>query len=279
MKRSLELLLYSNIFISACAGAFTVETYLLLHEPVDWLYVSFIAASTLAFYDLPSLFFARHAFSGNESERLAWIRSHRKTLAALLAAGLAADAMLVFFFPLQLVLCFLPVAAIAFAYFIPQTHLRKIAGLKAGVITLVWVAATTFYPLLMLHGYAANEALTTHAPLLVQNFLFILPLCIVFNVRDMEADRAAGVKTIPLLCGLRATKWICIFFLMAFIVVVIACCNFSRASLALIASAAVTAGLTLNASPERNDHYYSFWIDGMILLQAVLVMLNSITSG
>ena len=250
----------------------TAETYLLSRCNYNWPYIGFVFFSTLVLYDFPSLFFARHAFSENESERHKWIIEHKRTLAAASVTGLAGTATTLFFFPLKFIFSFAPVTIIAFAYFFPQTHLRSIAGLKAAVVTVVWTSVTCYYPLLiqsdfkMLHAFGEGKDI-----LLLQNFLFIFPLSIIFNVRDIETDEKAGVKTIPVLFGARNTVIICICCLFLFATVVMCYWGISRHGLALTASAIISLLFILRASPARADYYYSLWLDGMILLQAGMV--------
>lgn len=236
------------------------------------MYVSFTFFSTLVFYDFPSLFFAKEAFSSEESERHSWINENKKVLGIFLALGLIGVASTIFFFPFKFILSFIPTATVAFAYFFPQTHLRSIAGLKAGVIAFVWTAVTCIYPLL-LHALPRHDLdilfYGYHGLLMAQRFFFILPLCIIFNVRDMEADKTAGVRTLPLAYGIKATKIICLvslFLFTAFLRFL-----FGKIEIALIISAIVAAIFILRTSKSSSEYFYSLWIDGMILLQAGLV--------
>ena len=273
-KRSFDFFLYSNIFISLCAFSITVETYCLIHAPVNWMYVAFVFFSTLVFYDVPSLFFAKETFSENESERLHWILQNKRSLTGLLIFGSLCLAVTVFFFPLKFVFKFFPVAAIAFAYYVPQTRLRKIMGLKAGIVALVWVCVTCVYPDMIISGYdPAIFRSRQNEMLFLQNFLFLFPLCIIYNVRDIEADRKAQVQTFPGTFGIKKTIAICITLLLAFSVLVFFSSAETSVKSALLISAAASAALIFFASESRHDYYYSFWVDGMILLQAAMVCL------
>ncbi|MFI5164124.1 MAG: hypothetical protein ACHQHP_02635 [Bacteroidia bacterium] len=267
-----DLFLYSNIFISFCAAAITIETYLLRIAEINWMYVSFVFFSTLVFYDFPSLFFAGEAFSADESERHIWIKENKKFLGFFLALGSIGVAVTAFFFPMKFILSFIPTAIIAFAYFFPQTRLRSIAGLKAGVIAFVWTAVSCIYPML-LHSFPESDFNNFfygyNGLLMAQRFFFMLPLCIIFNVRDMEADRSAGIRTIPLAYGISVTKVICLVSL--FLFTAFLRFPFGKIEIVLIVSAIVSAIFILGASRSRSEYFYSFWIDGMILLQAGVV--------
>jgi hypothetical protein len=277
IKRWIDFLLYSNLFISLCAAAITIETYLLRFPEINWIYVSFTFFSTLVFYDFPSLFFAKEAFSTDESERHKWINENKKTLGLFLILGVIGTSITIFLFPLKFILSFIPIAIIAFAYFFPQTHLRSIAGLKGGVITFVWTAVTCIYPML-LHSFPESDHkyffYGYNGLLMAQRFFFILPLCITFNVRDMEADKSAGIRTVPLAYGIQATKIICLLSL--FLFTAFLRFPFGKIEIALLVSAIVTAIFILGTSKSRSEYFYSFWIDGMILLQAGLIVLQNL---
>ena len=272
LKSFLDFFLYSNLFISLCAAAMSAETFLLVHSKANWFYIVFSFFSTLVYYDLPSLFFAEETFSGSESTRLKWIYENQKTLFIFLISGTVASAILLFFFPLKFIFGFIPIGLVALAYFFPQTGLRKIMGLKAGMISIVWTGVTAIYPVLINLNYDFESILIGENKFIIlQNFFFIFPLCVIFNVRDIEADKKAGVKTFASIYGVKKTILICIFSLLIFSTLVFYCLRFSLQAKILLVSAIISVILILNSSPKKNDYYYSFWIDGMILLQAILI--------
>lgn len=272
LKTFLDFILYSNLFISVCAAAATTQTYLQRFQEINWIYLTFVFFSTLVFYLLPSLYFTEKAFSANESERLKWIREHKNILRIFLAAGIIGVTTTVFFLPIKFILYFLPAALIAFAYFIPPANLRRFIVLKAVIIALVWAAVTCVYPLL-LHSFPELSFryifYGMNGLLIGQRFIFILPLCIVFNVRDIEADKAAGVRTLPLAFGVDAAKISCLTLL--FLFTAFLPFPFGKTEIQLVISAVVTALLILKMSRSSSEYFYSLWIDGMILLQAILV--------
>jgi 4-hydroxybenzoate polyprenyltransferase len=92
-------------------------------------------------------------------------------------------------------------------------------------------------------------------------------------VKDIDADRKVGVKTFPIIYGVKWTVVICLISLILFSAVVIMSENVLGIKSALLLSAASAAVFLLFASEERSDYYYSFWIDGMILLQAGMVLI------
>lgn len=271
-KNALDALLYSNIFISICAAAMSIATYLLTQRPIHWMYIAFVFCATFLLYNFPV--FVGEGFSAGYSERHFWILRSKKPLAVLSAGALIVTAVIAFHFPFKFLLAFIPITIPAFAYFFPQTHLRSVTGSKSFVVAIVWTGMTVIYPMLLMSDVGLARALTLeNALIVVQNFLFMLPLCIIFNVRDIDYDRSVGVKTLPVVYGVKKTIAICILSLTLFTAVALAFPTFDAARTGLLLSAICTAVLILQASESRSDYYYSLWIDGMILLQALLLFL------
>jgi len=76
--------------------------------------------------------------------------------------------------------------------------LREIPYLKIILITSIWSVSTILLPVIQ----TGNKIFSTQVILLfAERFLFIFAIAIQFDIRDMQADRRAGLKTIPLLIG------------------------------------------------------------------------------
>ena len=270
----LDTLLYSNFFISLCAAAMAGETCLLHDMVPDPFLLILVFSATIVFYCLPSLFFARTAFSPNESERHLWIIRNRRILAGVFLTGVAGTAFSLLFLPWKLFFWLALVALPGFAYFMPATYLRKIPIVKAATVAMVWIGMTTFLPLLIIHDFQLKEVFSPdNEKIGLMNFLFVLPLCIIYNVRDIELDRKARVHTLPVLFGVFPTILLCLISLAGSAVVI----RFSgfpvTLQCGLYASLLVTGIVISFASRDRRDSYYSLWVDGMILLQTLMISL------
>lgn len=269
----IDFFLFSNFFISFCAAAMTAEVYFLVHADINWIYVAFVFSSTLALYNFPV--FIREDFSNERSERHRWMHSKRKLLIALFLFASSFSGGLIFFFPMQFIFWFIPVALLAIAYFFPQTQLRGIAVLKTLVVAFVWTCTTAVFPILLNSEFDLSQCLNELSrAVLLQNFLFIFPLCLIFNVRDIETDRQAGVKTLPVLYGVKFTVAVCLISLLLFSVLIALSPSLREERAGLLISAVAASLLILFASEKRSDRYYSLWVDGMILLQASLLAFN-----
>ena len=262
LRSVLDFFLYSNLFISLCAAAMTTETYLVLDSEINWLYVSFVLVSSVALYNFPVLF-----FSSNDvhSERSRWVNDNKKVVPVISFPAFATGGILIFFFPFRFILLFLSAGAISLAYFFPATNLRAIPVLKAVVVALVWTCVTYYFPLYLLDAGAVWRTGLLY-------FFFLLPLAIAFNIRDVTVDRKAGIRTLPVLLGIQMAKMICLIFLLVFAGLVFFLSLEMKQRAALLVSALVMALLILRSSESRSEYYYSLWLDGMILLQFILVV-------
>ena len=277
--KGLDFLLYSNIFISICAAAITAETYLLIRSEINWLYISFVFFSTLVLYDFSNLFLGKVAFSVNQSLRHKWIIANKNALMILSMISIIMIAIVASSFKLKFILLFIPIVVLAFSYFFPQTRLRSITGVKDTIVAFVWTMTTSGYPLLLasMSTVKSGDLFTKENGLfIIERFLFILPIGAIFNVRDIETDRNSGVRTIPVVYGVRATVITCLILLLLFSILVFFNSRFSLETIALIASAIVTGILTIKSSPDKNDYFYFLWIDGMVLLQVGFVFFQDL---
>ncbi|MEK6614492.1 MAG: hypothetical protein AABZ32_00040 [Bacteroidota bacterium] len=276
IKRLLDFFLYSNIFISLCASALTFETYLISEKEINWLYLIFVFLSTFVLYNVQRLFYTRKNISETKSERHKWIFENKKLLMVLSMTALTATAVIVFFFPLKFILWFFPAGLASLFYFIPQINLRAIPLMKAGVVAFVWTCVTYFYPHLLLSANRSLSIWVSEGWEGTSRFFFLSPLAIAFNIRDVEVDKNSGVKTLPVLFGIQKTKIICVFFLMTFSVMIIFSPSpFDKVVMGLIFSSFVTAILICFASKKRSEYFYSLWMDGMMIFQMGLVVLQN----
>ena len=144
----------------------------------------------------------------------AFVRRHRDVLYVLasIAYGLAV-ALSVLGGPIALAVALLPgVFWVCYATnWIPGSgsvgrvqRLKDVFLVNTIVVALAWAATLTFLPLAF-----AGEPITT--PTLVVFSYFFLRVGTnteIPNVRDVDGDRAIGVRTIPVVFGVTRTRWI-----------------------------------------------------------------------
>ncbi|MFD1187832.1 hypothetical protein [Pontibacter rugosus] len=274
--RLLEGLLYSSVFISCCAFALTVETYLLARLPVSIPMASFVFLATLFTYNLSSVqSILRRPQQLIDANNPFWSQRHKKELAVLGMVSIAAAVIIYFWFDLQVNLWFLlHLAVISVGYTVPILYkrrrvkpLRSVPLLKVFLIAYVWAVVTAMFPLL-------DAGMQVWQPealgLFFRRFLFILALALLFDIRDYTYDRDTNTLTFPGWIGVRYTK-LCSLMLLLLYVLVLVCSESGLILWALAASAVGAAAVVAFSSTSRARIYYVILADGAMLLHAGLV--------
>jgi 4-hydroxybenzoate polyprenyltransferase len=104
-------------------------------------------------------------------------------------------------------------------------------------------------------------------------------LCLLFDVRDTAIDRKENIATLSVMLGKRRSYLLCYFLLMIFIALSVIQFIYLPDRLQLIAmllSAAATAIIIELSKKNNSDVFYLACIDGMMLLQAALVIFASL---
>jgi len=150
--------------------------------------------------------------------------------------------------------------------------LREIPYLKIFFIAFIWSALTIVLPVVD----AGEKIFSIQTGLLFsERFLFIFTIAIQFDIRDMQADRRAGLKTIPLLIGQHKATILSFLTLAAslfFSVFHYPNQNDWFILWALCISTAITyLFLKIQFFRNRTRNYYHV-LDGALLLQGILVL-------
>jgi 4-hydroxybenzoate polyprenyltransferase len=150
--------------------------------------------------------------------------------------------------------------------------LREIPYLKIFLITSIWSVSTILLPVIQ----AGNEIFNSRVILLfAERFFFIFAIAIQFDIRDMQADQRAGLKTIPLLIG--QDKAIILSFLTLAASLFFSVFHYPNQNdwfilWALCISTAITyLFLKIHFFKNLTRYYYQV-LDGALLLQGILVL-------
>lgn len=160
-----------------------------------------------------------------------------------------------------------------FGYFISigsWKGLRAFPVMKVIVLALAWSAVTVVFPL------ASEWNTNLYFPHFLQRFLFMLSICIVFNLRDVDADRKHGIVTIASLAGEKYTRIISILCLVLFTFSVLFYNGHDYIKITLLLSAVITAIVISKAKINGSVIYYRYVVDGCMMLQSLFVILGDI---
>ncbi len=276
----INLVLYSNVWIALAAVAMALQSQLILEQKAQLQpFHGLLFFGSLALYATHRLIGLSRIWSHQEG-RYAIIRQLR-TLVLILAilsslAGLYFASLLSF----RLMLWFIPAGLASLAYVVPflkkKKRLRDVNYIKIFLIAGAWSWLTAFLPTFFVDAATQNQILA----LSLERFFFVFAITLPFDIRDLKIDREANVRTLPSAIGLKATRWLAGLSLS----VMLLCAGWSfwldiytwKMVLALFLSALISYLFILEASPDRPDHYFTGWLDGMMILQPLLVWLANL---
>lgn len=234
--------------------------------------------ATFLLYNFDSLLPYKLQQQASFSRRRAWARQHKKLILALMtAAGAAALYLVAGTMLYQYHLLWLAhLGVLAVLYSLPVLPrrgqlwpLRHIPLLKIFLIAYVWTCITVWLPLL-----AYNQPIFSGAAWLffLHRFLFILAITIIFDIRDVERDRATGTVTLPGTIGVKNAKYIA-WFSLAFFCLLVGLAPPETHQAALWLSGLVTGYVVWQTEATKSEYFFSVVADGMMVLQWLLVWL------
>lgn len=271
----LDLILYSNLWIAVAAVGMAAQTqHLLLSRGEPTALLGFIFFATLFLYAVHRIVGLRKSKPFQEEGRYAVIarfRSHIVFYAAM--AGLCAGLFLLQM-PFQLIAGLVAPCFLALLYVVPVWkgyRLRDLHYVKIFLIAITWTWITVFLPALEL-GMAWSIPLYI---MLAERALFVFAITIPFDIRDMDIDAFNRVKTLPAALGVRASQRLAGISLLLMLLLVTLNYYWDVYSIgayvALVASACLSGLLVFLADRSRHDYYFTGAVDGMMVVQFLLV--------
>lgn len=150
--------------------------------------------------------------------------------------------------------------------------LSKIAIGKTLFLTFVWMYVTTALPALI-----AGGGWTTQLTLFcISRFFLIYSICILFDYRDRDSDRAQGVKSMITWMSERNIFIIFLSSLMLFLLSTVFLYNESftiTTIILLLVPGAIVLGLYNYAKTHFSDYLYYFVLDGLMMFSSLLTLL------
>lgn len=276
----INALIHSNIYISLAAVFLTVETQIQLGMEPQWHpYLFIIFFATLFEYNFHRFITVVTNKEALESEKHQWVKNNLKGFYLLVLFSVLGFMGVVFLARIKVLITLAPLALVTLLYSLPVFEnkrmlfrLREIPYLKIFLIAFVWASATIFLPIIQSNDTYELGHITM---MLIERSLFIFAITIPFDIRDKEADRQAGLKTIPLLINEDFSLRISYLALFSFAVISIfhyAMLNKWNLVVPLFISATTTY-LFLKSNKVKNLPQYHYGIlDGTMLLQGLLVL-------
>ncbi|MFK7932411.1 MAG: UbiA family prenyltransferase [Saprospiraceae bacterium] len=278
IQKFINLILYSNCWIALCAVAMVLQTELIFLGHLQWSnYAAFVFTATLFVYALHRVVGLEKVAAFQEKGRFLVISNFKSHIA--IYAGLSGLACLYFFIKMAWwaqVALVVP-GVLSLGYVLPifgkKRRLRDFNFIKIFLIAIVWSWVTVLIPA----TYCGQIFSTGLLIMTIERALFIFALTLPFDIRDLKVDQHTGVKTIPAALGKKNAKLLAFSSLaLTLILVQINISSGFYANISLlpfIISALISSIFIYFADDTRHDYFYTAGVDGMMIVQFVLVYL------
>ena len=215
IRKFVDLLLYSNLWIALAAVAMCLQSQYLLFGKLTWSpFLGFVFCATLSLYATHRIIELERVKPFRDKGRYGAIVRLKQLI--LVAGIIAAVAGAWFFFHLdglvQLLLIF--PCLVGAAYVLPvlggRKRVRDLHHIKAFLVVIAWAWVTVTVP-------AAEYSWAFTAPailMLMERICFLFALILPFDIRDLKVDAHTRVKTLPSNLGIKRTKILAAFSLL-----------------------------------------------------------------
>jgi 4-hydroxybenzoate polyprenyltransferase len=281
---------YGNIYLGFCAVALCIETNLLNQISLNLFpFYLLIFLCTIIYY---SMIYVRSVGTRNYNERTIWYRKHLSSIRSALKITISLTVVFFLFLVIRnlptllllspaqfLLITAFPLVA-AWYTFTPSVFrmrkIRQIGAVKPFVVGLTWAGWVTIYPILIWHVQKMQPFRSPVLPLillLLQNFLFFSINAIIFDIKDYRTDSEHGLRTYPVLFGVRNTIRFVIFPLI-FLNLIIFFLFQSQQNFSLLQTIIqivpylLLIGILLHYRQGRKVLYYLVAVDGLVFLKA-----------
>lgn len=251
--------------------------WFLLDKPVDINLAGFVFFSTLSSYSFHWYFTSQSVIP---SPRIQWLKDNRPIHVALFTIGIS-GALYFFYFLSSWWLWLLPAVIATFLYSAPKVpnrylqQLRKVAFGKTIFLALVWMYVTTILPVVVSGTKWNNEFLF----FAVSRLSLIYSIAILFDYRDREDDKLAGIKSLITYLSEKNITYLFSLTLVVFAVSTVWLLTYEHSIIniiILLIPGIFVAALFNYARKNFSDILYYFVLDGLLALSPVLMLIARI---
>lgn len=283
----IKTLIYSRLWVAFCVFAFTQTAFVLFTEVEGVsVYSVILALGSYLLYVLPFLYYGAKGVIRASNPRQLWVekRLNRLYITTTLVA-LATLAMAFFYLDVFLRVLYYsaPVGLLTVLYELPLIRfrgrfmaLRQIGWLKPFLLAFVWWYMGAYVVAIDKADYIScfvTYLTITDKWLLVLQYVLMLVLSVLFDIRDEEADRLAGIRTWPVGLGIAPTKKLLLLLCLLSISVAITVLPSGAVMLCYACVFGLLAVYTFLPLYKLPWWFYDIAVDGIMLLQWLLLFL------
>lgn len=249
---------YSSIPIALFAGVISLYYGLVLSESLDLIRFTLNTCATFIIYNLVQII---PIYTQKESsQKREWFIRHLKTLYVLLVFCSIIILLLLKDLNFFDILNYVHLAGLCFLYEGPfKYNLRKIPYLKSILISYVWTMA-------IVTPYFYDNYIIPSPWWLAEFFIYMLSLCLAFDLRDRISDIRENIKTIVNKISFHKAKYLVYGLYLLSLIILISLIGFKTG---IFIYFIIHTLILTNINENRKDLYYLFAIDGLIFFKAV----------
>jgi 4-hydroxybenzoate polyprenyltransferase len=250
------------------------QTYtLIIGKPLNINFAGFVFFSTVCSYNFH---WALTPNSIAPSQRLQWDEKHKYYHLLLSIVGLLGAAIFFFYFKEKWIYI-VPVGVLTFLYSAPKIPLpffqllKKVAIGKTIFLAMIWAYVTSALPVLIEHSVSEKAILFCPG-----QFFFIYAICVLFDFRDREDDKADGIRSMITYFNERAINILFFISIAVFIILSLLLIKTGIAWLHIIiltVPAVLLIGLYKYSKRNFSDYLYYFVLDGLMMLSGLLLWI------
>ncbi len=222
---------------------------------------------TLVLYNAQRLYFAGKIEHVTKPYYV-WYNKNRKWIFTLilLLFGMIAKHVIAFFIEHPIFVCYyLLLGVFSLFYFLPPFNLRKFGFLKPVFIASVFVCCGVLIPA----NFNLSLQLIYYT---LSQFFLVVALCLLFDIRDNLSDKEIKLNTVPNLIGVFKAKILCLIFC-TFYLLFMFLKSESGLSISCLITALLAIILTLTVNENRKWNFYLYFVDGVVLVQALFYLI------
>lgn len=275
LRKIVDFFVFSSFYVAICAMLMIWQTSRLLLgvSPSD-RFLGFVFFATICSYNFHWYLTQR---SASPSRRVQWTHHHKILHFVLYLAG-AVGAIVYFLYLTHFILAICFSAILTFLYSAPKLPqkafhwLRGVAIGKTFFLASVWTYVTAVLPVIVADApwrpwffvYAANR------------FFLIYAICLIFDFRDREDDKAAGiVSMVTMLNGKNVDQLFAVSMILYFLSSLTLSFFHYPAFYILLLLIPGTILVLLYRETKRNysDDLYYIVLDGLVMFSGLLMLI------
>ena len=273
----LHFILSHSIFIAICAVAMCFQTTVLLQIYADRWLLGFVFFATVFSYNSYWLL-SKKIFGSVFYQPLFF----KKELLKIILLGVYATGLLVCYLQSLLTNNLIwPALILNLLYALPLlpfkvlSFTKRIGFLKPILLAFTWMYVTAFLPLLK----PVSSLTGIETALLLNRFLFMLLLCVVFDNRDASIDKIKGLHSMAtdLKPGSLIFLVLILFVLLTGSIYLLQYFGMElQQAVALMLSALAIGYIYYLSLQKRGYFFYYFFVDGLMLFSALATYIAGI---